>query len=644
MAGNTEELAIIVRMRDFATSGFKKLEGAVKRTAGNIFSLRGAFAALGAAYGAAKLVDFVQDVERVDISFAQIAKSIGTTTPEALEKFRAATKDTVSDLGLMQAANRAVFLGVGKTDTEIAGLMDTARRLGKVMGRDALEAFQDLSIGIGRQSRLILDNLGIIVKVEDANESYAKAVGKTADSLTDAEKRQAFYNATMAAATEKLARLGPEVRTLQEAYGQFKTMLANVAAQMARDVTPAFTDFFDYLIDNKATVITTFAQIAHAAGTATIWMARILIQAKELVGIPGDFLTVYKETGNSVLSLAASFAMAQGKAEGTQQTLDQLQISLDKSVGGMEKMATAVRNLSKEMEDGLGIEEIDEGFAAILEHERELVKVSAKLGEEWNKYLEASERYSDKQQEVDRQQIATLEALAQKHLEMYDAATGAEKAFAQLADEARQMGRIAYQSIIAASDSLAYNLTDGLLAVIDGTKSAKEAFSDMARSILKDLARIAIQQTIMSAIGSAIGGIAGAFAGGGSGVDVNFARGAGASGISQVIPVSSGFTTGGGFASGGIVYQSGIYPLAERGQAEAVVPLPDNRSIPVRFTDGGSGGGGGGGTVNVYFSQSYVDPKHESQLIARNRDQLLGIVVEAANTSMGFRQGMRGAA
>lgn len=644
MAGNTEELAIIVRMRDFATSGFKKLEGAVKRTAGNIFSLRGAFAALGAAYGAAKLVDFVQDVERVDISFAQIAKSIGTTTPEALEKFRAATKDTVSDLGLMQAANRAVFLGVGKTDTEIAGLMDTARRLGKVMGRDALEAFQDLSIGIGRQSRLILDNLGIIVKVEDANESYAKAVGKTADSLTDAEKRQAFYNATMAAATEKLARLGPEVRTLQEAYGQFKTMLANVAAQMARDVTPAFTDFFDYLIDNKATVITTFAQIAHAAGTATIWMARILIQAKELVGIPGDFLTVYKETGNSVLSLAASFAMAQGKAEGTQQTLDQLQISLDKSVGGMEKMATAVRNLSKEMEDGLGIEEIDEGFAAILEHERELVKVSAKLGEEWNKYLEASELYSDKQQEVDRQQIATLEALAQKHLEMYDAATGAEKAFAQLADEARQMGRIAYQSIIAASDSLAYNLTDGLLAVIDGTKSAKEAFSDMARSILKDLARIAIQQTIMSAIGSAIGGIAGAFAGGGSGVDVNFARGAGASGISQVIPVSSGFTTGGGFASGGIVYQSGIYPLAERGQAEAVVPLPDNRSIPVRFTDGGSGGGGGGGTVNVYFSQSYVDPKHESQLIARNRDQLLGIVVEAANTSMGFRQGMRGAA
>ena len=633
MAGNSEELAIFVRMKDFATSGFKKLEGTIKSTARNVFSLRGAFAALGAAYTAVKIIDFAQDVERVDVSFAQIAKSIGTTTPEALKKFRSATKDTVSDLGLMQAANRAVFLGVGKTDTEIAGLMDTARRLGKVMGRDALQAFEDLSIGIGRQSRLILDNLGLIVKVEDANESYARSVGKTASELTDAEKKQAFYNATMEAAREKIARLGPEVRTLQEAFGQFKTLFANVAAQVARDLTPAITELFDYLIQNKATIVDSMALIAKAAGTATIWMARVLVQAKELVGIPGDLVTIWKATKNPLVSLAGSFAMAQGKVEATQQTLDDLQITLDKAILGMKGMGAAVRDVGEDI-DGIGIEELDEGFAKILDSEKELVVVSAKLGAEWNKYLESVERYSDKQQEVDAKQLATLDLQRQKYLEMYDAATGAGKAFAQLADEARQFGRIAYQAIIAASDSLAYNLTDGLMAVAEGTKTAKEAFSDMARSIVKDLARIAIQQTIMSAVGSAIGGIAGAFAGGGSGVDVNFARGAGAASVSQVIPT---------FDSGGIAADPGLYRLAMNRVPEAVIPMPQG-NIPVRIVGGGGGAGGGGNTVNVTFNTSYTSPRHEAEMLARNQQQIRAIVVEAANSSMGFRQGMRGAA
>lgn len=57
---------------------------------------------------------------------------------------------------------------------------------------------------------------------------------------------------------------------------------------------------------------------------------------------------------------------------------------------------------------------------------------------------------------------------------------------------------------------------DGLTGIVTGTKSVKEAFSDMARSILADLAKIAIKQAIMAPFAGALGGLGGLFGGGGA--------------------------------------------------------------------------------------------------------------------------------
>jgi hypothetical protein len=75
-------------------------------------------------------------------------------------------------------------------------------------GQSITEAFNDITMGVARQSRLILDNLGIIIRVEEANELYAKSLGKTALALTDAEQRQGFMNAVLKAGNDMIARLG----------------------------------------------------------------------------------------------------------------------------------------------------------------------------------------------------------------------------------------------------------------------------------------------------------------------------------------------------------------------------------------------------------------------------------------------------
>lgn len=65
------------------------------------------------------------------------------------------------------------------------------------MGISTTQAFNDIVTGLGRMSPLILDNLGITVDLEATTAKYAATLGKSADALTDAERKQALVNAVM---------------------------------------------------------------------------------------------------------------------------------------------------------------------------------------------------------------------------------------------------------------------------------------------------------------------------------------------------------------------------------------------------------------------------------------------------------------
>ena len=69
-----------------------------------------------------------------------------------------------------------MILGVTKNTDEMAEMFDIAQRLGRALGVDAAHSVESLITGIGRQSRLMLDNIGIIVDSEKAYESYANSL------------------------------------------------------------------------------------------------------------------------------------------------------------------------------------------------------------------------------------------------------------------------------------------------------------------------------------------------------------------------------------------------------------------------------------------------------------------------------------
>ena len=163
-------------------------------------------------------------LEGLKTGFETLQRSIGQAPLASINKLREATQGLISDTDLYQRANQAVLLGV-PTDT-FNQAAAAAVKLGRAMGIDASFGLESLSLGLGRQSRLYLDNLGIVVSAEEAYRNFGLTVGKSAADLTDAEKKAAFFAEALKKIKERADELPDPIDSV--AIAQSK---ANVAQQ-----------------------------------------------------------------------------------------------------------------------------------------------------------------------------------------------------------------------------------------------------------------------------------------------------------------------------------------------------------------------------------------------------------------------------
>jgi len=175
---------------------------------------------------ASELAELGRQSDRVGASFTQLW---GSEAPDAMAKLRDASQGTISDMDLMLAANKASMLGVGSGVGDLTKLMQVAQERGRAMGLTTSQAFSDIVTGIGRMSPLILDNLGIVTGGEKTYAAYAASIGKAADALTDAEKKQALVNLVTAEATQGVADSAGQHEALAAAK-------ANLRAEIGKNI------------------------------------------------------------------------------------------------------------------------------------------------------------------------------------------------------------------------------------------------------------------------------------------------------------------------------------------------------------------------------------------------------------------------
>jgi len=201
-------------------TGFKKLTGFLKSSGIGYTILAGA--AIGFAVSSVKAF---MEAERSQTAFNAV---LGDTAELMLTDLRKASRGLVADFKLMDSANKALALGIAKN--KLPELLKVAAARGKVTGRTVTEAFEDISVGIGRQSRMILDNLGIILDLDVAYADYADQIGKTKDQLSEFEKKAAITNKVLTESVFITKLMEAQEETLAEQTQRLSAQFDNFLA------------------------------------------------------------------------------------------------------------------------------------------------------------------------------------------------------------------------------------------------------------------------------------------------------------------------------------------------------------------------------------------------------------------------------
>jgi|GEM_PF-5452587 len=225
-----------------STGTFKKYFKVFAVGAGAIGLATSALLVFRKAFRAAAEAEEIQVQAR---AFANLTASYGENSQVLLKELKDASKETLNLMQVMTTASRAILLGINTS--KLVELMKIARAAAKAMGTTAAGAFSDISLGIGRQSRLILDNLGIIVKVGPAYDRYAKAIGTTAGALTDFEKKQAFQNAVIEAGQDIVERSSTGLLDFQDRIAQLRVKVKEFGFLVGASVLAAFQTLVVFL-------------------------------------------------------------------------------------------------------------------------------------------------------------------------------------------------------------------------------------------------------------------------------------------------------------------------------------------------------------------------------------------------------------
>jgi hypothetical protein len=343
-------LNILIAAKNNASAGIKQVEGDLKGLDGAARSASAGLAGIGAAAGIAGIVamsgalqDLARDAAMADMvaeSFEGVAASVGASADELLESVRRASRGTIAEADLILSANRAILLGVADSTTEMAGLMEAALARGRAMGLSDTEAFSKMVTGIGRESPLILDDLGI-KDATTAFDIYAESIGTTTDKLDNAERKQALFNYVMRETIPLIEAQAAAGETMNDKWERMDASIANLKVSAGGLLNDVFIPYVTILGDVAAafTGLSESMSGDAASGASAGWMA---LRAALLP------VTLPMELANAYMGLKDEVAESGAAAETTSYAAEALAAAEHEAEFGADRLAASLAMLAGE--------------------------------------------------------------------------------------------------------------------------------------------------------------------------------------------------------------------------------------------------------------------------------------------------------
>ena len=329
------------KMQQTIGGGSSGLVGAYATLAANLFAASAAFNALQKA----------AQLEGVVAALEDVGAAAGRNLGAAAERLREVSGQAIS----ADQSLRAMSLGVssGFSTEQMEGLTKVARGASIALGRDLGDALDRLTRGTAKLEPEILDELGIMVRLDDATAEYAATIGKSVNDLSQYERRQAFLNATLEQGTKKFGELAETVDV--NPYDKLAATLGDTAKQFLNLINNGVRPFVTILAENQGVLIGTIIMFASTIAkqllpAMTTLGAKTVEQSKNDAKASAERLKLLN-TSNSMPKSYVTAAKAMSKGTITQEQYDKAlrstAASINRHEAGLQKMTLSNEQATK---------------------------------------------------------------------------------------------------------------------------------------------------------------------------------------------------------------------------------------------------------------------------------------------------------
>ena len=508
-------LKIRIGAVDRTGNAFRSINAGLGRVKNAVFSVQTAVAALAGATGFGLLVKGTIETNREFQSLeASLSTFLGSTEKAEkafgiLQQFAATTPFALREV--VSGFNKLIARGLNPSIQALTAFGNIASGTGKTLDQ-FVEAAADAAVGeferlkeFGIKARSEGDKVvftfkGVETEVTKSGAAisdflvtlgeteFAGAIEKQSQTLNgafsnlgdsfDMFKKQigeAGFNEALVDLSRTLSRLAKENDGVAQSIGRFLASGVNAIPT----VFGVVADAADIVRRNLE-----FLRKAFIGVTAFVFTRAILGQAVAFLRLAGALLTarkaatIYSATSKvltlSTLATAIVFAQLTG--------------TLDKLVEGIESAVKEATELLERTFPGLKTE-LDKLFPS-------LNKDIAALED----LAKTNDITITSTEELDRQLTELVGTMDEGPAKATSFAEAMKKLAAAAEDTQTQLANVATRGL--------QSLEDNLVSVVMQTKNAKDAFRDMARSILADLIRLQIKQAIIAPIAQALPGFA----------------------------------------------------------------------------------------------------------------------------------------
>lgn len=219
--------------------------------AANVFAVSAAFQFLKEA----------SDVTNLIAGQEALTQTTGVAYKTLTNNIREATDGQLSYAEAARAA--AIGSAAGLTSAQLNKLGEGAKNASIVLGRDLTDSFNRLIRGVTKAEPELLDELGIVLRLEDATKRYADALGLNAKELTTYERTQAVANEVLRQTEEKFAKIQGVMDPSAASLNRFLVSFDNLINSLKKGTIQALRPVFDALAGNTSALLSGLTLVSY---------------------------------------------------------------------------------------------------------------------------------------------------------------------------------------------------------------------------------------------------------------------------------------------------------------------------------------------------------------------------------------------